>query len=678
MIKFKSLFTTIYLMKNLLLFYNLDDITLKSKPLSICNYWKIPTSHTSLIKIINIKLMLVVLTLAFMPMVSESFAAVSISWDKDERLLSNGGIGVFGIQKEVIITVIDDEFKNNGVLDENRKITIVSDGDGDPTSIKLELKETNPDSGEFKNTNLVFMPKDYQFSKNASITIELDKSKDENNNPSVHVLDNVQKTFEGVAVRSSSNPTGIIIELEETEPDSGFFKGKVTFGDVNDPSTNTIKVKEGDVVTFGESGRDAKDDTILSNGIVVGSNDKTIGAIQAAKNDQTIVTVTAFYTNNDGVSFDDDISVNFDGQRGPGGAGGGAIRPGLVVDSSGSGGTTGGGGGPTLSSAESGSGCSSDCIPPTLGVDQDNRRLVADGFSFNDNPVDAKLYYTPYPLITVNVGEENKAVLKIYDNEGPENIKHVGFGFGMGKGESFADSRARINLDIDHTGRESVSLHDPENVLDNVRVVTQQVSCTDNLTSPLCLQVTFFHTFREQLEFNMVGTYVWDFKQNSWQNYFNHGIHIEGDSLNPPKTTRIYVGTGPDSGYYNLVQIDKFEDTWADKHGNIYQYKGNDRYDKIYTVPKPMVYDKVTSHGCDRNCNWFDKYLLYEELRAKQKLSEMTNGKPIYGYDLDEPETIFFHIVPRSEDARLQAAIEGEIIRAEQLFDVLFDFKINH
>jgi len=71
-----------------------------------------------------------------------------------------------------------------------------------------------------------------------------------------------------------------------------------------------------------------------------------------------------------------------------------------------------------------GSGCDGDCQAPTLGIDSKYNRIVTDGFTYNGKSTDVERFYTPYPLITVDVGKQNKAVFKIYENQGPQNVRH--------------------------------------------------------------------------------------------------------------------------------------------------------------------------------------------------------------------------------------------------------------
>ena len=98
------------------------------------------------------------------------------------------------------------------------------------------------------------------------------------------------------------------------------------------------------------------------------------------------------------------------------------------------------GGGSNTSSGVSGNG-DGDRTAPTLGVSSSEYRLVSNGFTYNGYPVDVERFFTPYPLITVNVGETNKAEFKIYDNQGPEYIKHFSFAFGLEKDQVISQSK---------------------------------------------------------------------------------------------------------------------------------------------------------------------------------------------------------------------------------------------
>lgn len=254
-----------------------------------------------------------------------------------------------------------------------------------------------------------------------------------------------------------------------------------------------------------------------------------------------------------------------------------------------------------------GNGCE-DCQAPTLGVNNAGVRLVDDGFTYNGKSIDVKRYFTPYPLVTVKTGEQNVAEFKIYENNGPEKISHFELAFGLAKGQSIGMSKAVINWDKSWDGIETVTLVDPENVLENIIVTTSEGNCADD-SQQKCLLVKIEHTFRAPLDFNILGTNVWDAKRNAWQNYYNHGIEIVGESLNPPKEHNgIYKGH-----IYHLTEtskttaVDEFGDTWT--------------FDKIWTrdFKNTIITDPEWNVMTRYNSN-FDNYVDAEAVRAVDTL----------------------------------------------------------
>jgi len=222
----------------------------------------------------------------------------------------------------------------------------------------------------------------------------------------------------------------------------------------------------------------------------------------------------------------------------------------------------------TTDSSSNGSGCT-DCEEPTLGINSNNQRIVENGFTYNGKPTNVERYFTPYPLITSTVGQQNTAIFKIYDDKGPEDITHFSFAYGLAKGQIIADSKAMIELDIDHEGTETVTVTDPENALDNIKVSTKTGNCNVYDSDIQCLIVTINHRFRASLDFNIVATDVWDMNRNSWQNYYNHGIEVTGKSLNPAKE---YDGINAGHIYHltetgKNIAVDEFGGTWSFQYG---------------------------------------------------------------------------------------------------------------
>jgi len=260
----------------------------------------------------------------------------------------------------------------------------------------------------------------------------------------------------------------------------------------------------------------------------------------------------------------------------------------------------------------SGGGCTGDCIEPTLGIRNDGKRMVDGGFTYNGKSIDVERFFTPYPLVTVQVGKQNVAEFKIFDNSGPDKISHLELAFGLANGESIGMSKAVINWDRTFDGIETITLDDPENVLDKIKVTTSEGSCSDELQTK-CLIVKVKHTFRAPLDFNILGTNIWDLKRNAWQNYYNHGIEIVGESLNPPKE---YDGIHQGK-ITHLFETGK--DIAVDEQGNTWTF---DKTWKRDYIPTEKFIDGVTQNGIDRNNAWFNTYKQGQVLLAKEVLKQ--------------------------------------------------------
>jgi len=320
--------------------------------------------------------------------------------------------------------------------------------------------------------------------------------------------------------------------------------------------------------------------------------------------------------------------------------------------------------------ASNGSGCDGDCQAPTLGIDSKYNRIVTNGFTYNGKPTDVERFYTPYPLITVDVGKQNKAVFKIYENQGPQNVRHFSFAFGLGDDQVISQSKAMIELDIDFEGTETVTITDPENALDNVRVKTSTGDCNDH-SSTECLIVTIDHQFRTQLDFNMVGTDVWDTRLNSWQNYYNDGIEVVGESLNPPKQ---YTGIH-DGHLITITEIGK--NTAIDQQGNTWTF--DKVWEKDY-IPNTKIDDGISSQVYDRNHVAFSSYKYGQELLAKQILDEFCPKCGIEAFEeigdvkfYRYPDTIY-----KLDDLIVQKMLEHENEKAMKTLQKMYDEMYNH
>ena len=304
-------------------------------------------------------------------------------------------------------------------------------------------------------------------------------------------------------------------------------------------------------------------------------------------------------------------------------------------------------------------GCRGDCFDsPTLGVDDNGRRIVTNGFTYNGNPIDVEKYFTPYPLITVDVGVKNTAKFKIYEDSGPQSVRHFELAFGIANGQTIHTSTAVIKWDKTFSGIETVTTVDPDNVLQDVDVRTTTGKCSES--GGECLIITVDHTFRAPPEFNIVGTNVWDEERNGWQNYYNDGIAVVGESMNPPKQhTGINMGqliTITETGKNKAIDSDG--NTWTFDKEWIMDY-----------VPQGKIIDKISSHGYDRNHALFGIYKQGQELLAKQTIDEFC--EKCSDESFAEMYDIFTYDFPqridKMDDPKVQKKIMFEISKAEKI-----------
>ena len=576
--------------------------------------------------------------------VDNAYGVVTIDWNPDSFPIHKGD-AAGAIPGPITFTITDTDLVDAMV----NEITVNVTSSVDPEGILLTLEDDVVD-GEFTNKQLVLMFDDYKFKVGDSIELTVQDDDANLDSGEIDILNGTNPMDEwlGTILVSSSEPSGIFLSLVETGADTGLFKTTVHFS--SGPSSNatsTIHVEEGDVFSFYDI---IATPPIIVNGLIIPPMENDVGAIKAEVGGN----VTATYK---GVSKDADVLTDGGGGRG----GGGLLRGGLVLDAIVAlvAGVFDGGG----------SGCGVDCIAPTLGVGHKSDRVVTNGFSYNGNPVDVELFYTPYPLITVNVGEQNIAQLKIYEDQGVENIKHASLAFGLKRGEVISESKAVIYWEQNHHGVQTTSVFDPENALQEVSVTTNTGQCLEGLLTE-CLFLYFNHTFREPLEFDMVGTHVWDIYLNSMQNYYNHGIEIVGESLNPPKIIKKLDRKGNPSLvtlHNKTIGIDEEGDTWRFTGGLWKEDYKNERKLNL----------EATMHGYDRNHDLFEKYKNDQLETAQNKFENLVGPKLQNGFVFDEIKTHTGSVISRSEDFILQNSLESELERAQKLFEELFEVKTN-
>ncbi len=215
--------------------------------------------------------------------------------------------------------------------------------------------------------------------------------------------------------------------------------------------------------------------------------------------------------------------------------------------------------------------CTFDCFPPTLGIGNNNANYVDQGFSYNGITSNIETFSTSYPVLTTKVGAVNKAVFKIYEDGGPDDVRHLELAFGLAPGQIFGDSKVIVEWDKTWNGIETTKVVDPAKALKDVSIVTSEGPCKPNSIKNDCLIVTIYHTFVAPLEFNGVAVNVWDDSKNAWQNRLTNGIIVLGSSTNPAAKHVVADASGHVSVITELtshIAVDKLGKYWSlDKNG---------------------------------------------------------------------------------------------------------------
>lgn len=175
-----------------------------------------------------------------------------------------------------------------------------------------------------------------------------------------------------------------------------------------------------------------------------------------------------------------------------------------------------------------GGGCS-DCNPPTLGIDAAGKRQVAGGLTINGHTFDVEMFKQDLDSQILKVGEPAEITLKIYDNRGYGELKHVELS--LGHEEKFLSgvmvSHHPVTIEWSKTfdGKTSIVTLDKQKLVKDV-----SVEVLDN--SPI-IGVKFNFTPIQEFDASTIVTKIWDDRRNDNSNYFHNALNIISDEPVP-------------------------------------------------------------------------------------------------------------------------------------------------
>ena len=591
-----------------------------------------------------------------------AYAVNSIDWTYGGSVISNSSPpfsgfltyqGNFILDSSSPLTVQVDasdegDFATNGIID-TINVTVSSAEEPNET---ITLSETGQNTGIFTGTRFLILEGNYRFQPTDTINLIYTMDPTFFDCASDNLVTQIDSrsggSGNGFTIYSETDTNGVGIVLTETGENTCVFTGKVKFtttGETNE-NTGTLKVSPGDFLLFYDDFLNHFHNAQILP--VIPGKESIFANIDDPDEDNTAEIIATYGGLTAGLDLDNDQI---------GGGFGGPVKPGLVLNFISF--LLGGGNNPSE--------------PPTLGLDQNQKRIVEGGFSFNGNPVDVEQFFTHYPLITTPVGQNNTIKLKIYEDKGIDNIAHVGISYGLSKGETFNEGRATIEYDKTFDGKESITLFDPKHVLGVVNVTNTTTKCSTQINAQ-CLEITFAHIFREPLEYNMVATNIWDFDRNGWQNYFNHGIQIVGNSMNPPdEYSGIYKGR-----IYHLSEtgknaaIDDEGNSWTfDKAWNRDYIKPVNVDSDILNQPKINAIEQLGFNysdgqkifGFNRVDHRFTETKITQEIEAQKIMGDICSE--CQKIPFEKINNIFFYDIPHRYST-LDPKTESQLVVEDQ------------
>lgn len=168
-----------------------------------------------------------------------------------------------------------------------------------------------------------------------------------------------------------------------------------------------------------------------------------------------------------------------------------------------------------------GGGCT-ECTPPTLGLDEEGKRLISGGIVINGQSHDVDFFKQNLNAEILNVNEPVEIILKVYENTGIDSIEHVELNIGQEdrfvSGVTIPHNPVTIEWNKTFDGKETVTIHDKQNLVKDVSVHVID-------TSPI-IGFKFKFTPVEEFNANTLVTKIWDTRKNVSVNHFYDALNI--------------------------------------------------------------------------------------------------------------------------------------------------------
>jgi len=282
------------------------------------------------------------------------------------------------------------------------------------------------------------------------------------------------------------------------------------------------------------------------------------------------------------------------------------------------------------SSVEEGGGGSSNNANarPTFGIDYQTFAQIVDGgliindetFTVSDN------YWTHIPMQILTVGEVQNFTATSFS---PKTLKVMEFLFGVPEVGAWDEAETSIALFFDYDGTiVDVQTNNIDDILidfNSMNYSSSKTLCTASDATPVCDRVSIEIIFNESPLYEVIAVQAIDQKERNNILYFNDGIHVQGESLNPAVQMQI-LSAIPHQGLQTVERIDKAEDIWMtlDENEPVSLYYQNSFGTFLplewKETEKPM--DNLSSI-MNRDHSYFDLLVEVEQQRAQNTLDNL-------------------------------------------------------
>lgn len=216
--------------------------------------------------------------------------------------------------------------------------------------------------------------------------------------------------------------------------------------------------------------------------------------------------------------------------------------------------------------------------------------------------------------------KKNTVEIIVYENRGNNNLKWAQLGLGIKEvGIPLSESEVIGQLILNNSEFEEFSITDKQNLIQNFNVTSiEPVKCKANSSNENCLKIVFEYEYREAPLYNVVAVNLMDKQRASWTSFFNHGVHVTGDSMNPNPTDYFYDKKGNQYPMitYHLERTDKINNIWTDQNGIQYHKVSDSKYDRITPMPDYICNDKPLDEinvPTRNNCHFRAQLAMYNQ-----------------------------------------------------------------